>query len=102
MSPLLDRQFKMVDGKWVSRQSNENMNSSMVILGDELIGGFNCTKISHVFSTQYGLLVMDSRETIWSRKSDNTTQRIEWEIRQVGKDEMFNINKLKVTAWRNR
>lgn len=42
----------------------------------------------------------ESVETIWLRQKDYSTQRIEWEIKQVKPTDWLVIHKLKLVAWR--
>ena len=100
--PLDGRTFYKEDGVWVSHLNNSRVTSKMTLEGEAKMGGVPCLKFGHQFVSPYGGFQLDSFQTIWVRVSDNSVQRLEWEIRQSGSKAMIDIKKLKVTFWRNR
>jgi hypothetical protein len=100
--PLNGRSFSPRLGEWLSQRTVSTSLSTMKIEPNEMIEGFDCFKFSHKFSSPKGESRLDLFETIWLRKVDNSTQRIEWDVRQSGTDLVVNVKKLKMYAWRSR
>ena len=100
--PLRNRAFAVHGESWTSHRIDRNAISDLTIVGDDTVQGLLCTKLSHKFSSPYGLSLIYLNESIWIRKSDNSTQRIEWDVRQSGEDPVIKVKKLKLYAWRSR
>ena len=98
--PLKLARFKNYQGSWISEVSNNFGTIKTVLVGEETVKGQDCLRFSQVFRFDQNPVGFESRETVWLRKSDCTTQRYEWDIRQTGNNIRLIIRKLKLTIWR--
>ena len=100
--PLYQRSFLQSNEGWMSRRLVNTTLSTIKMEPSGTVQGIECLKFSHKFSSTYGNARFDLFETIWLRKVDNSTQRMEWDIRQSGTDQVINVKRLKMFVWRNR
>ncbi len=99
--PLQGLPFVNKNGIWISQFAHVFGQSIVKLERQELMMGVPCMRFSISRTSSLGDSALKSTENLWIRESDQATQRLEWEIEQSGTANNFEIQKLKLTFFRN-